>query len=120
MPSYAVVAIVFSFHRVVLAGTCPLFCEKLAASQADGEEKRSCDEFEIPEQFDKLAVVSVLEFKLVLNVDRMMDLLQLLCCLKIKHFFMKQFLFFNNFIKITFDSRRGYNQWVFSSVFCFC
>lgn len=47
----------FPVHRVVLAGTCPLFREKLAASQADGEKKRSCDEFEIPKQFDKLAVV---------------------------------------------------------------
>ena len=78
----------FPAHRVVLAGTCPLFREKLAAKQEERELKGAWYELEIPEQFDKSVGSNVLDFlytgKLVLSVSQMMDLLQLLCYLKVK------------------------------------
>ena len=79
----------FPAHRVVLAGTCPLFREKLAAAHDESTSiKQPYEELEIPEHFDKLLMLQVLEFlyegKLVLNVNHVKELLQLLCYLKVK------------------------------------
>lgn len=69
----------FPAHRVILAGTCPLFREKLTAPE---EDRESCDELEISGQFDVAVVQNVLDFlytgKLILSRNLMMDLLQLL------------------------------------------
>lgn len=77
----------FPAHRVVLAGTCPLFREKLAAARDESERKQHYDELEIPEHFEKSLVLNVLNFlyegKLVLNSYHMMELLQLLSYLKV-------------------------------------
>lgn len=76
----------FPAHRVVLAGTCLLFREKLAATQST----QRYDELEIPENFDKSVVLNILGFlyegKLVLNVNHMSELLQLLSYLKVNVF----------------------------------
>lgn len=81
----------FPAHRVVLAGTCKFFREKLVATQVDEEEKPPhFKELEIPEQFEKQIVHSVLDFlytgKLVLNFLQMNDMLRLLCYLQVKYF----------------------------------
>ena len=81
----------FPAHRVVLAGTCKFFREKLVAKQVDEEEKPPhFKELEIPEQFEKQIVHSVLDFlytgKLVLNFLQMNDMLRLLCYLQVKYF----------------------------------
>ena len=53
----------FPAHRVVLAGTCKFFREKLVAKQVDEEEKPPhFKELEIPEHFEKQIVHSVLDF----------------------------------------------------------
>jgi len=82
----------FPAHRVVLAGACKFFREKLLATQVDEEEKPPhFKELEIPEQFDKQIVHSVLDFlytgKLVFNFHQMNDMLRLLCYLQVKYFF---------------------------------
>ena len=53
----------FPAHRVVLAGTCKFFREKFVVKQVDDEERLPhFKELEIPEQFDKQIVHSVLDF----------------------------------------------------------
>ncbi|KAL9957686.1 hypothetical protein ACROYT_G034611 [Oculina patagonica] len=78
----------FPAHRVVLAGTCPLFREKLAAARKESERKQQFDKLEIPEHFDKSIVLNILNFlyegKLALNANHMMKLLQLLSYLKLE------------------------------------
>ena len=79
----------FPAHRVVLAGTCPLFREKLATSQDEIESTAQRNsELEIPENFSKSVVLNVLDFlyegKLVLNMNQMSELLQLLSFLKVR------------------------------------
>lgn len=81
----------FPAHRVVLARTCKFFREKLVATQVDEEEKPPhFKELEIPGQFEKQIVHSVLDFlytgKLVLNFLQMNDMLRLLCYLQVKYF----------------------------------
>lgn len=80
----------FPAHRVVLAGTCPLFREKLAAAREESERKQHYDELQIPEHFDKSVVLNILNFlyegKLVLNAYHMVELLQLLSYLKVSSF----------------------------------
>lgn len=77
----------FPAHRVVLAGTCPLFREKLVAAQNEKKENQRYDELEIPEHFDESVMLNILNFlyegKLVLNANHMMELLQLLSFLKV-------------------------------------
>lgn len=80
----------FPAHSVVLAGTCPLFREKLATAQEEIGSTRRYNELEIPASFDKSVVLNVLDFlyegKLVLNMDHMPELLQLLSYLKVINF----------------------------------
>ena len=78
----------FPAHRVVLAGTCPLFREKLATTQDETKSTQRYNELEIPDNFNNLSVVlNVLDFlyegKLVLNMNHMPELLQLLSYLKV-------------------------------------
>lgn len=77
----------FPAHGVILAGTCPLFREKLATAQEEIGSTRRYNELEIPENFDKSVLLNVLDFvyegKLVLNMNHMSELLQLLSYLKV-------------------------------------
>lgn len=80
----------FPAHRVVLAGTCPLFREKLAAARNEKDKKQRYDELKIPEDFDESVMLNILNFlyqgKLVLNANHMMDFLQLLSFLQVSRF----------------------------------
>ena len=77
----------FPAHSVVLAGTCPLFREKLATVQEGIGSTRRYNEVEIPASFDESVVLNVLDFlyegKLVLNMSHLSELLQLLVYLKV-------------------------------------
>ena len=77
----------FPAHSVVLAGTCPLFREKLATAQEGIGSTRRYNELEIPANFDESVMLNVLGFlyegKLVLNMCHMSELLQLLVYLKV-------------------------------------